>query len=426
MHDIKYIRDFPEDFDKNLARRFIEPLSKKILDLDSKKRSLINSIQKKQEERNSLASQIQKLKMDNQDASSLSEKAIKIKQSIQQEDEELQKISSELFDILSSTPNLLSEDVPLGKSDEDNIEIKKVGDKPNFKFKPKTHYELGENLKLMDFPTAIKLSGSRFVVLKGHLARLERALAAFMIDSHTKDFGYNECSVPFLVNDATMFGTAQLPKFKEDLFKTTDGKWLISTSEICLTNFVQNSILIESDLPLKLTAFTPCFRSEAGAAGKDTVGIIRQHQFSKVELVTITTQENSKAEHEKILTAAENILKKLNIHYRVVLLSSGDTGFSSSKTYDIEVWMPGLNKYREISSCSNCLDFQARRMNAKYKDKDGKNVFLHTLNGSGLAVGRTIAAIMENYQTEDGRIIIPDVLIDYMGIKEIKNDKLTS
>lgn len=426
MHDIKYIRDFPEDFDKNLARRFIEPLSKKILDLDSKKRSLINSIQKKQEERNSLASQIQKLKMDNQDASSLSEKAIKIKQSIQQEDEELQKISSELFDILSSTPNLLSEDVPLGKSDEDNIEIKKVGDKPNFKFKPKTHYELGENLKLMDFPTAIKLSGSRFVVLKGHLARLERALAAFMIDSHIKDFGYNECSVPFLVNDATMFGTAQLPKFKEDLFKTTDGKWLISTSEICLTNFVQNSILSESDLPLKLTAFTPCFRSEAGAAGKDTVGIIRQHQFSKVELVTITTQENSKAEHEKILSAAENILKKLNIHYRVVLLSSGDTGFSSSKTYDIEVWMPGLNKYREISSCSNCLDFQARRMNAKYKDKDGKNVFLHTLNGSGLAVGRTIAAIMENYQTEDGRIIIPDVLIDYMGIKEIKNDKLTS
>lgn len=419
MHDIKYIRDFPENFDKNLERRFIEPLSQKILDLDVKKRSLINSIQKKQEERNLLASQIQKLKMDNQDASSLSEKAIKIKQSIQLEDDELQKISSELFEILSSTPNLLSEDVPLGKSDEDNIEIKKVGDKPNFNFKPKTHYELGENLKLMDFPTAIKLSGSRFVVLKGHLSRLERALAAFMIDSHTKDFGYTECSVPFLVNDATMFGTAQLPKFKEDLFKTTDGKWLISTSEICLTNFVQNSILSESDLPIKLTSFTPCFRSEAGAAGKDTVGIIRQHQFSKVELVTITKPENSKIEHEKILNAAENILKKLNIHYRVVLLSSGDTGFSSSKTYDIEVWMPGLNKYREISSCSNCLDFQARRMNAKYRDKDGNNVFLHTLNGSGLAVGRTIAAIMENYQTEDGRIIIPDVLIDYMGIKEI-------
>lgn len=419
MHDIKYIRDFPENFDKNLERRFIEPLSQKILDLDVKKRSLINSIQKKQEERNLLASQIQKLKISNQDTSSLSEKAIKIKQSIQLEDDELQKISSELFEILSSTPNLLSEDVPLGKSDEDNIEIKKVGDKPNFNFKPKTHYELGENLKLMDFPTAIKLSGSRFVVLKGHLSRLERALAAFMIDSHTKDFGYTECSVPFLVNDATMFGTAQLPKFKEDLFKTTDGKWLISTSEICLTNFVQNSILSESDLPIKLTSFTPCFRSEAGAAGKDTVGIIRQHQFSKVELVTITKPENSKIEHEKILNAAENILKKLNIHYRVVLLSSGDTGFSSSKTYDIEVWMPGLNKYREISSCSNCLDFQARRMNAKYRDKDGNNVFLHTLNGSGLAVGRTIAAIMENYQTEDGRIIIPDVLIDYMGIKEI-------
>lgn len=419
MHDIRYIRDFPDNFDKALARRKVKPMTAEILEMDSKYREIINRLQEKQKDRNTIAAKIGFLKKSGADSSQEEAKAIHLKQETQELSEQSEPILKKLKDVLSGLPNLLAEDVPSGESDADNVELKKVGTKPVFSFTPKTHYALGEALGLMDFQTAAKISGSRFVILKKDLARMERALAAFMIDSH-REAGYIEYSVPFLVNECAVFGTAQLPKFREDLFSTTEGQWLIPTSEVSLTNTVRDMIIEEKNLPIRLTACTPCFRSEAGAAGRDTVGMIRQHQFSKVELVSITKPENSWAEHEHILATAENILKKLDLHYRVVTLCSGDTGFSSAKTYDIEVWMPGLGQYKEISSCSNCLAFQARRMNARYKDKDGNNSFVHTLNGSGLAIGRTIVAIMENYQQADGSIKVPEALIKYMGIEEIR------
>ncbi len=311
-------------------------------------------------------------------------------------------------------PNLPSKDVPIGDNEKDNTQYKIWGNKPKFTFKAKRHFEIGENLNLMDFDLASKLSGTRFVVLKGMLAKLERAIAQFMLDKHTNENGYTEMIVPFLVKEDALFGTGNLPKFGEDLFTAGDSHWLIPTAEVPLTNLVREQIINEKELPMRVTSYTPCFRSEAGAAGKDTRGMLRQHQFTKVELVSITTPENSKQELERMLSSAESILQDLNIHYRVMTLCTGDMGFAANQTYDIEVWLPGENAYREISSCSNCGDFQARRMNAKYKGKN-KNNFVHTLNGSGLAVGRTLIAILENYQTADGNVEIPKVLQKYFN-----------
>ena len=330
---------------------------------------------------------------------------------------ELEKIKNEeLNAILTRIPNIPAKDIPSGKNEKDNIEYKKWGKKPEFKFNPKKHFEIGENLNLMNFDIASKLSGSRFVVLKGMLAKLERAIAQFMLDKHTNENGYTEMIVPFLVKDDSLFGTGQLPKFSEDLFTAGDNHWLIPTAEVPLTNLVRDQILNENSLPMRVTSYTPCFRSEAGAAGKDTRGMLRQHQFTKVELVSITIPEHSKKELERMLKSAESILQDLNIHYRVMTLCSGDIGFAANKTYDIEVWLPGEKLYREISSCSNCGDFQARRMNAKFK-RGNKNMYVHTLNGSGLAVGRTLIAVLENYQTKDGNVIIPEVLRKYLNNK---------
>jgi seryl-tRNA synthetase len=329
---------------------------------------------------------------------------------------EEQAAGKELDDLLAGIPNLPARDVPDGADAEGNVEIRRHGNPRNFSFTPKQHFETGEALGLMDFEAAAKLSGARFVVLKGELARLERALAAFMLDLHTHEFGYQEIVPPFLVKDETAYGTGNLPKFGEDLFRTREGFWLIPTAEVPLTNLVAGDILDDSVLPLRFTAYTPCFRSEAGAAGKDTRGMIRVHQFSKVELVSIAHPDHSAAEHERMTSCAEEVLKRLGLPYRVVTLCTGDMGFASQKTYDIEVWLPGQGAYREISSCSNCGDFQARRMKARFRRAGEKGTrFLHTLNGSGLAIGRTMIALIENYQEEDGSVVLPDALVPYMG-----------
>jgi seryl-tRNA synthetase len=321
--------------------------------------------------------------------------------------------------LIEGLPNVLADDVPDGSDETANVELKRVGEPPRFDFAPRQHFEIGEGLGLMDFAAAAKISGARFVVLRGPLARLERALAAFMLDLHTGTFGYREVVPPLLVRDQTVFGTGQLPKFAQDLFRTTDGFWLIPTAEVPLTNLVADEILDEAALPLRFTAHTPCFRSEAGAAGKDTRGMIRQHQFSKVELVSITRPEDSAGEHERMVSCAEEVLKRLGLAYRVIVLCSGDTGFAAQKTYDIEVWLPGQNTYREISSCSNCGDFQGRRMKARCRKAGEKGTrFVHTLNGSGLAVGRTMIALLENYQRQDGTVAIPEALRPYMGGRE--------
>ena len=336
----------------------------------------------------------------------------------------MQKIKEdELNAILHRIPNITSNDTPIGANENDNIEVKKFGEKPNFNFKAKNHHEIGENLNLMNFETASKLSGSRFVVLKGMLAKLERAISQFMLDKQTLENGYTEMNVPFLVKNDSLFGTGQLPKFAEDLFTAGENHWLIPTAEVPLTNLVREQILNENSLPLRVTSHTPCFRSEAGAAGKDTKGMLRQHQFTKVELVSITLPENSDLELERMLNCAESILKDLNIHYRVVNLCTGDIGFAAKRTYDIEVWLPFENKYREISSCSSCGSFQARRMKSRYKNNKNETLFVGTLNGSGLAVGRTLIAILENYQSKDGSVIIPDVLRPYMNnLNKISNN----
>ncbi len=307
-------------------------------------------------------------------------------------------------------------DVPDGADESANLEIRRFGEKPSLAFKPKEHFELGEKLGQMDFETAARMSGARFVVLKRGLARLERAIAQFMLDLHTEQFGYMEVSPPYLVRDQAMYGTGQLPKFADDLFHTTTDYWLVPTAEVSLTNLVREQILDEKELPFRFTAYTPCFRAEAGAAGKDTRGMIRMHQFSKVELVSITTPDLSTQEHERMTSCAEEVLKRLGLHFRTMLLCTGDMGFAAKKTYDIEVWLPGQNAFREISSCSNCGDFQARRMNARYRPASEKSTrFVHTLNGSGLAVGRTLVAILENYQQADGSIAVPGALKPYMG-----------
>jgi seryl-tRNA synthetase len=339
-----------------------------------------------------------------------------LKETIAKGEDDERKLDAEMKAALEVIPNLPLADVPDGGDETGNVEVRKVGTPGKFDFAPKQHFEIGEALGLMDFEAAQKISGARFVVLKGALARLERALASFMLDLHTGEFGYTEVNPPILVKDQAAYGTAQLPKFAEDLFKTTNDFWLLPTAEISLTNLVREQIIDEAQLPMRVTAWTPCFRSEAGAAGKDTRGMIRQHQFSKVELVSITTPDKSLEEHERMTSCAEEILKRLGLPFRTMLLCTGDMGFASQKTYDIEVWLPGQNTYREISSCSVCGDFQARRMDARYRAKDGgKPVYVHTLNGSGLAVGRTLIAVLENYQRADGSVIIPEVLRPYMG-----------
>ncbi len=416
MHNIQFIRENPVEFDNQLKKRGIKGFAKTIIKIDEEKRRSQTSLQKLQEERNSISKDIGKLKSQNQDATELLKKIEKIKNDMQIL-KELEDIKNdELNGILRNLPNLPSDDVPIGSDEKSNVEIKKWGSPPNFDFQPKNHYEIGENLGLMNFELAAKLSGSRFVILKGALSKLERAITQYMLDKHTTQNGYTEINTPVLVKEQALYGTGQLPKFVDDLFTVGDDFWLIPTAEVTLTNIVRETIVNENLLPLRFTSNTQCFRSEAGAAGKDTKGMIRNHQFSKVELVSITKPNQSNDELERMLKSAESILQDLNIHYRIVTLSTGDMGFAANKTYDIEVWLPGENKFREISSCSNCGDFQSRRMNSRFKDtKKNKTEYLHTLNGSGLAIGRTLIAIMENYQNSDGSFNIPKVLIPYMN-----------
>ena len=422
MHDIKKIRENPSDLDKLLAKRKHPPVSNQIIELDEKNREIIGELQVIQEERNAKSKLIGEYaaKEKNDEAAKLKAEVTSLKDKMQELENSQREKQEELNTVLSSLPNNPADDVPVG--DESlNKEIKLEGNKKEFTFTPKEHDELGENLNMMSFEQATKISGARFVVQSGLIARMERAISNFMLDLHTNEFGYTEMNVPILVKDQSVYGVGQLPKFKDDLFKTTDDYWLIPTAEVPLSNMTRESIIDILDLPIRYVSHTPCFRSEAGAAGKDTRGIMRQHQFYKVELVSLTSESQSKDEHERMLSCAEEVLKRLNLHYRVVILSSEDMGFAAQKTYDIEVWLPGQKAYREISSCSNCGDFQARRMNSRYKE--GKETkFLHTLNGSGLAVGRTLIAILENYQNEDGTIQVPDALIPYMGgINQISN-----
>ena len=476
MYDIKWIREHPDAFDRGLTRRGLEPLADKLLALDETRRALITRLEQAQARRNAASKDIgqAKAKKDEATAARLMAEVAELKSSFPTMEAEEKEASAALEKELAQIPNLPLDEVPDGKSADDNVEYRKHGAKRDYAFKPKQHFELGETLGMMDFELAAKLSGARFVVLQKGLARLERALGQFMLDLHTGEHGYTEVNPPLLVRDEVMFGTAQLPKFAEDQFAAVSGAprdqdfgfdlvelfahlgdelsgfqgaiaaenelatnriklkafkwlareggrvaaqnrlWLIPTAEVPLTNLVRESIVDEDKLPLRYTACTPCFRAEAGAAGKDTRGMIRQHQFTKVELVSITTPEKSKEEHERMLSCAEKVLQKLDLHYRVVTLCTGDMGFAAQKTYDIEVWLPGQNMYREISSCSVCGEFQARRMNARYRSKDGVRS-VHTLNGSGVAVGRALVAVMETYQEENGAIAVPDVLKPYMG-----------
>lgn len=423
MHDIKLIRENPEAFKAALARRKGEFDVDALVALDEQKRADQTKLQALQARRNEVAKAIgEAMRTDKAKAEALKAEAAEIKETIAAL-EAAQNEAGALEDALSRIPNVLADDVPNGADETSNVELRVVGTKPSIA-NAKDHVALGEALGLMDFEAAAKISGARFVVTRGALARMERALAAFMLDIHTTEFGYTEHQVPYLVKDNALFGTGQLPKFAEDLFRTTTEHWLIPTAEVSLTNLVADSILDEAAIatPMRLTAHTPCFRSEAGSAGRDTRGMIRQHQFSKVELVSITKPEDSVAEHERMLACAEEVLKRLGLHYRVMLLCAGDTGFGAKKTYDIEVWLPAQDTFREISSCSNCGDFQARRMKARFKRNGAKETeFVHTLNGSGLAVGRTLVAILENYQQADGSIAVPEALVPYMGgLKVIK------
>jgi len=425
MFDIKWIRENPDSFDQALARRGFEASSAKLIALDDSRRSHITKLQDAQERRNAASKEIGKAKGSGDDARAqeLIDEVAQIKAFIQSGEEEERRLVGDLEAAMAVIPNLPHEDVPTGKDENDNALLKTHGEKPTFQFNeaPKEHYELGEALGDMDFATAAKLSGSRFVVLKGQIARLERALGQFMIDLHTEEHGYTEVSPPLLVNDSPLFGTSQLPKFEEDLFKTTTDHYLIPTAEVPLTNLVAGEIVAEDRLPLRVTALTYCFRSEAGSAGRDTRGMLRQHQFQKCELVSVTTPDTSLDELDRMLECAEKVLQKLGLHYRVMTLCTGDMGFGARKTYDIEVWLPGQDAYREISSCSVCGDFQARRMNARFRPADSKQpVHVHTLNGSGIAVGRALIAVLENYQNGDGTVTVPDVLRPYMrGLEKI-------
>ena len=448
MYDIKWIRENPEAFDRGLTRRGFQPFAEELLAMDEKRRALITRLEQAQARRNAASKEIgqAKAKKDEATAQKLMAEMSELKTSIPAMEAEERQAVAMLEMELAQIPNTPADDVPDGTSADDNVEYRVHSRKRNYGFPPKQHFELGEALGMMDFELAAKLSGARFVVLQKGLARLERALAQFMLDLHTNEHGYTEVNPPLMVRDAAMYGTAQLPKFVDDQFFAAStalvqeladdmpsrlvgqalrqymfGKffdasklWLVPTAEVPLTNLVREQIVEEAQLPLRFTACTPCFRAEAGAAGKDTRGMIRQHQFTKVELVSITTPEKSKEEHERMLNCAEEVLKKLDLHYRVVTLCTGDMGFAAQKTYDIEVWLPGQNAYREISSCSVCGEFQARRMNARYRSKDGVR-HVHTLNGSGVAVGRALIAVMETYQQEDGSILVPEALKPYMG-----------
>jgi seryl-tRNA synthetase len=461
MHDIKWIRDNPDAFDRALARRGLLPEAKRLIEMDERRRAAIQKAEAALARRNAASREIGAAKKSNEEAAAqaLMAEVARLKAEIPALEAEEKKLSKALDDALAQIPNvpLPAPEVPDGEDPSGNVEHHRFGAKPECGFAPQQHFDLGEALGQMDFETAAKLSGARFVVLKGSLARLERALAQFMLDVHTTEHGYTEVAPPLLVRDEVMFGTAQLPKFAEDQFAVVrladekqqleqleaeykaakvrpgsfeledkltplsfplrkDRLWLIPTAEVPLTNLVRESIVDEAALPMRFTAGTPCFRAEAGAAGKDTRGMIRQHQFDKVELVSITTPEQSRDEHERMLACAEEVLRRLDLHYRVVTLCTGDMGFAAQKTYDIEVWLPGQNMYREISSCSLCGEFQARRMNARYRAKDGRQVrYVHTLNGSGVAVGRALIAVMETYQQQGGSIAVPDVLQSYMG-----------
>jgi seryl-tRNA synthetase len=414
MHDIKYIRENAEAFDAAMKRRKLEPQSPAILKLDEERRATQTILQTLQSERNEKSKQIGMLKAKGQNVTDIMHDVGVLKDQIAQQEQRERTLAESLNQHLASLPNILSSEAPDGADENDNVEVRQWGT-PRADKTPE-HFEIGEALRLMDAETAAKMSGSRFTILSGPLARLERALAQLFLDTHTAEHGYTEVSPPLLVKDHSMFGTGQLPKFAEDQFRTTRGDWLIPTSEVPLTNMVQDSIIEPETLPRRYTAFTPCFRQEAGAAGKDTRGMIRQHQFYKVEMVSITKPEDSIAEHERMTRCAEKVLEKLGLAYRTIVLCSGDTGFGATKTYDIEVWLSGQGRYREISSCSNCGDFQARRMNARYRAGDKDNRFVHTLNGSGVAVGRALIAVMENYyDPADGGIRVPDALKPYMG-----------
>jgi len=417
MHDIKAIRENPEIFDAAWARRGLEPQSKTILDKDILVRQALKVQQEAEQARNKASKQIGAAmgKGDTEEAERLKTEVAGAKNVIAAMATQIEAEKGELNNLLASLPNLPFDSVPDGAGEEENVELRKEGTPAKFDFEPKAHDDLGEALGMMDFETAAKMSGSRFVVLSGKLSRLDRALAAFMLDVQTEKHGYTETTPPYLVKAPALYGTGQLPKFEEDLFKTTGEHYMIPTSEVSLTNIVRESIVDGESLPRRMTAHTPCFRSEAGSAGRDTKGMIRQHQFNKVELVSITKPEDSEAEHERMLGCAEEILKRLDLPYRVVELCTGDLGFGARRTYDLEVWLPSQDTYREISSISNCGDFQARRMNARYKAGEKDNRFVHTLNGSGLAVGRTLVAVLENNQNEDGSIDIPAALIPYMG-----------
>ncbi|HLH95435.1 MAG TPA: serine--tRNA ligase [Xanthobacteraceae bacterium] len=452
MHDIKWIRDNPAAFDRALARRGLPPEAANLIAIDDRRRTAIQQVETAQARRNAASKEIGAAKKSNEEetAQRLMAEVAALKAKIPGLEEEERKTSRELDEALAQIPNLPLDTVPDGKDEHDNLEHHRFGEKPKQNFAPKQHFELGEALGEMDFEAAARLSGARFVILKNGLARLERALGQFMLDLHTAEHGYTEVNPPLLVRDHTMFGTAQLPKFKDDQFAATNTEmlqnvldqarqesdkgargdalsgqnkseipnrlWLIPTAEVPLTNLVREQIVEETALPMRLTALTACFRAEAGAAGKDTRGMIRQHQFSKVELVSITTPEQSADEHERMLSCAEEVLRRLELHYRVMTLCTGDMGFASQKTYDIEVWLPGQGAYREISSCSVCGEFQARRMGARYRTKEGRGVrHVHTLNGSGVAVGRALIAVLENYQQADGSIAVPTVLQPYMG-----------
>ncbi len=424
MLDIKWIRENAETLDAALAKRGAEPLATQLIALDEKRRAVVQSLQDMQSRRNAASKEIgAAMAQKNAElAEKLKAEVAALKDTMPAAEEEERRVSAELADQLSRIPNVPLDDVPVGKDEHDNVVARVVGQKPGWNHPAKEHFEIGEALGYMDFERAAKLSGSRFTVLTGPLAKLERALGQFMLDLHTTEHGYTEVSSPLMVRDEAMYGTGQLPKFAEDLFKTTDGRWLIPTAEVTLTNLVSGEILEQEKLPLRFTALTPSFRSEAGSAGRDTRGMLRQHQFWKCELVSITDAESSIDEHERMTACAEEVLKRLGLHFRTMTLCTGDMGFGSRKTYDLEVWLPGQNTYREISSCSVCGDFQARRMNARYRGKDGKGTtFVHTLNGSGTAVGRCLIAVMENYLNEDGSITIPDALLPYMGgLKKIE------
>ncbi len=463
MYDLKWIRENAAEFDRGLQRRRLEPLSTQIFKLDDERKRIIHELQVAQERRNAASKDIGKAMAakDMARADTLKAEVALLKDVMAQAEPEQARIDKDLHELLAAIPNMPKSDVPDGIDEHGNVLKSEFGKKPEIAA-PKHHYELGEALGMLDFEAASRMSGARFVVIKGQLARLERAIGQFMLDLHTSEHGYTEVNPPLLVRDDAMFGTAQLPKFEDDQFGTMirneaipnnlyftaqqnlicdtsfldepspadifnemdrlkaiqfapSRRWLIPTAEVPLTNLVREQILAESELPLRFTALTPCFRAEAGSAGRDTRGMLRQHQFNKVELVSITTPEQSSDEHERMLACAEKVLQKLGLCYRVMTLCTGDMGFASQKTYDIEVWMPGQDTYREISSCSVCGDFQAQRMKTRFKNKAGKNEFVHTLNGSGVAVGRALIAVMENYQNEDGSITVPDVLLPYMG-----------